>query len=175
MSTQEPLIPMHPDDLPQQHVSEVVEIDPCPEGLIVQHDRVCEMPDDRPVRSPRATTFLCSVEWSYAGPKAYYLHQRGKRWLLWTRWFDDNFWEWNWNLTAYAPKVNGLDYDIGTHMLKQLWEMERDNESLDHFHFIADEGFLETKQIIAIAREVWITGQEPKEDPKKTIEAFLAR
>ena len=80
---------MSPEELPQQRVYEVVDLPPTPAGLETKLDWVEPFPDDRPKTTPRKVQFLCAVEWAWSPMHNridnYYLHQRGKRWLLFWR------------------------------------------------------------------------------------------
>ena len=86
-------IPMSPEELPKQRLYEVVDLPPTPGGLETKLDWVEPFPDDRPKTTPRKVQFLCAVEWAWSPMHNridnYYLHQRGKRWLIWNNWLDD--------------------------------------------------------------------------------------
>ena len=91
-------IPMSSDQIPQQRIVEVKTLPPKPEGLDVKLDWVEPFRSDRPRGTPRKVTFLCSAEWSWSPAHSridnYYLHSRGKRWLLWNHRLDEDDWGW---------------------------------------------------------------------------------
>ena len=154
-------IPMSPEELPQQRVYEVVDLPPTPVGLETKLDWVEPFPDNRPKTTPRKVQFLCAVEWAWSPMHNridnYYLHQRGKRWLIWNNWLDDNDvpWRWHWDVLAYADKVDADPEAIAIHMLRQTWEQEAKHATIDHYHWINDTGLLSVDQVQAIARTVW--------------------
>jgi len=154
-------IPMHPDQRPQQRIAPVVTLPPKPEGLDVKLDWVEGMPDDRPEGSPRKVEFLCSVEWAWSPMHGridnYYLHRRGKRWLLWVHWLDEDEvpWKWRWVLFAYADFVKGDMEQIAVHMLIGAWKETVKYEEIERYHWINATGLLSVETIQAAAREVW--------------------
>ena len=154
-------IPMSPEDRPQQRVYEVVDLPPTPVGLETKLDWVEPFPDDRPKTTPRKVQFLCAVEWAWSPMHNridnYYLHQRGKRWLLWNNWVEDGEapWTWHWNVHAYGRRCRSDERTISIHLIKAFWEFDAKYHDVEHFHWINNTGLLSVEEIEAIAREVW--------------------
>lgn len=149
------------DQIPQQRIAEVKTLPPKPKGLSVKLDWVKPFRSDRPKATPRKLTFLCSVEWAWSPMHSridnYYLHSRGKRWLLWNHRLDEDNWGWYWDVHAYANKVKADEKIIALHMLRGAWLESIRHEALDHFHFIGNTGFLDVSEIQAVGRDVWET------------------
>ena len=95
-----PTIPMSPEELPQQRIYEVVDLPVRPEPFdcLVGYGGV---PDDIVSKhAPRSPLYLCQVEWAWSPMHnwldAYYLHRGRSHWILWTRYWDDNWGKWEW-------------------------------------------------------------------------------
>ena len=117
-------IPMHPCELPQQNVYEVVDLPEAPRDFQAtclmdcgdREDRIdyaWSIPEgDLPQRFPGAATFVGQVEWAedpmYTRLDAYYIcsNRRRTHWFLWIRSPDDNAWAFRMNsfLYAYGPR-----------------------------------------------------------------------
>lgn len=157
-----PKIPMTPDEVPQQRLVSVVSLPERPPLFDGKCDYFDAMPDEaRPKGSPRNTTYLGSVEWAW-GPgnsrfDSYYLNPRGKYWLLWIRWQDDNDWNkaWKWTLYAYSPKQGADDKTAAIFLLQDAWMAEAKSYDLDHYFLIDDPGLLSVAEFTGIARQVW--------------------
>ena len=152
-------IPMSSEQIPQQRIAEVKMLPPKPKGLSVKLDWVKPFKSDRPKGTPRKVTFLCSVEWAWSPMHSridnYYLHSRGKRWLLWNHRLDEDNWSWYWDVHAYADKVEADEKTIALHMLRGAWLESIRHEELDHYHFIGNTGFLDVSELQAVGRDVW--------------------
>ena len=157
------LVAMSPDSLPQQRLSEVVDIPNRPRGLEIFS--VWDHPPmhNPPQRSPRNVQLICSAEWAWdpwhGRIDNLYLGRRDKRWILWNNWLEDGGypWTWHWDYLLYSAPSRETDSTIvATHMLLSMWKYEVAAEWLNEPpHWIANEGLLHVAQIHAIAREVW--------------------
>lgn len=154
-------IPMHVDDIPQQHITEVIEISPKPNNLVVTYDAGAEFLNGKRLGTPRNIDFLFSVEWAWSPAHGridnYYLNRKRKHWVLWNNWMDDNDipWRWHWSMVAHAPRIKANELDVATHLLLESWKQQKEYEDLDKYHWINNEGSLDSDDIEAIAREVW--------------------
>lgn len=160
--TRNPKIPMTPGEVPQQRLVPVVLLPQRPPSFLGKCDFIESMPDEiRPKGSPRKTTYLGSVEWAW-GPgnsrfDSYYLNPRGKYWLLWIRWQDDNDWNqsWQWTLYAYSLKKRADEKAAAIFLLQDAWMAETKAYDLDHYFLIDDPGLLSVAEFARIARKVW--------------------
>jgi len=120
------------------------------------------MPDKvRPKGTPRNTTYLGSVEWTF-GPgnsrfDSYYLNPRRRYWLLWIRWQSDNgsHHSWDWILYAYVPKKRADEKTAAIFLLQDAWMAEAKEHSLDHYFLIDEPGLLSVAEFAGIARKAW--------------------
>jgi hypothetical protein len=154
-----PKIPMSPDDLPQQRIHEVVDLPDRPEQFdcLVGYGAV---PDDVvPKNGPSSPTYLGQVEWAWSPAHnrldAYYLHRGRKHWMLWSRYWDDNWGKWEWAAVACVAKNEASQRQAAVHLLIEFWKEEARESDVDHFHWINEGGFLAIAELSAIAREVW--------------------
>ena len=155
-------IPMSPEELPQQRIVEVVDLPILPEGVrIITDDR--EMPDEyRNGRSPAHTSDLCALEWAWSPMnnrlQGYSLewHARGNSWILWSYFadFEENDYP-PWVLSAVCPHPEIDQRTAAVHLVIASLLRGRETEGLDHFHWIADTGFLSAADLKAIGRVVW--------------------
>ena len=157
-----PTLPMLPGALPQQRLHTVVDLIPRPESFQGRVDWLDEMPDElRPKGSPRKVEYLGQTEWAWAPMHsridAYYLSSRGRYWLLWDRYFDENQepWRWVWNLYAYGLKKGVTAREAAIYLLMDAWGGEKQEVDLDCFHWINETGSLSVSDFVAIARTVW--------------------
>ena len=154
-------IPMHVDDIPQQHIIEVVGIPPKPDNLVVTYDAGSDFLNGKRLGTPRNIDFLCSVEWAWSPAHGridnYYVNQKPRYWVLWNNWMDDNDYEcrWHWSMVAHAPRLKANELDVATHLLLESWKQQKEYEDLDKYHWINNEGSFNGDVIEAIAREVW--------------------
>ena len=166
---------MHPDELPQQKMYEVVELPKQPLDFQATCLMRCGSRDDSndyewsvpehelPQRFPGVATFLAQIEWaddpSHTRLDAYYIcsNRRRTHWFLWIRSPDDNAWESRINsfLYAYCPcgKVNRKTAAI--RLLLHAWRYEAAESKRDRFDWINGAGLLTVSEVHAIARAVW--------------------
>ena len=109
---EEPTIVMNLELLPQQRVHLVVDLPERPTGFRGYCQWNDPMPEkDCPKGSPRNVEFLSSVEWAWSPMHSrwdgYFLNPRGRCWLLWIHYLDDNEWapKWRWNLYAWGLRT----------------------------------------------------------------------
>lgn len=157
----EPKIPMLPGDVPRQRIRLVVDLPPRPKSFRGFCDLIDPMPEtSRPKGSPRNTEYLGSVEWASSPMNSrfdsYYLNPRGRYWLLWIRWQDDDWKQgWQWTLYAYGSKKGVDAKSAGVYLLTDAWKAERDSSQLDRYLLIDEAGSLSVEEISEIARNVW--------------------
>lgn len=157
-----PKIPMIPEEVPPQTGQNDIKLVPRPTLFQGICNYIQPMNGkDHPSGSPRNVEYLGSVEWAW-GPAhdrldSYYLNPRGKYWLLWIRWLDDNEWEpkWKWSLYAYGPKRSVDAKAAATYLLMDAWLAEKEASSLDHFFLIDEAGSLSAAELTEIAEVVW--------------------
>lgn len=154
-----PSIPMSPTQLPQQRVVAVADLELRPEPF----DAVVgwnEKPDGVELcRGPSNADYLGTVEWAWSPMNSridsYYLSRGRTHWMLWIRWFDDNGGGWSWLAIGHVPRKQASLMQAAVHLLVDFWRMEKDATELDHFHWIDDEGLLDTSEWRTIALLVW--------------------
>jgi hypothetical protein len=158
--TNDPDIPMSPDELPQQRIHEVVELPvrPAPFDCLVGYG--CKVPqkalsDDEPT-SP---IYLGQTEWAWdpmhCQLEAYYLQRDRAYWVLWARYWSDNEGEGGW-VTVACVAINGVsEEEAAVHLLIEFWKRETEKSSLNHFHWINEDDYLSVAQLAAIGRAVW--------------------
>jgi len=161
----EPRICMLPSELPQQRLHEVVGLPERPGGFRGYCDWLNPMPEkDRPRGSPRRVDFVGSVEWAWGFRNdrwdAYYLNPRGKYWLLWIRYMDDNEWTpvWKWSLYAWGRRKKVRQREAAVYLLQDAWEAEQRESRIGPFLCINDCEFLSIAELCAIAHRVWPDG-----------------
>ena len=164
-----PKTPMIPEDIPNQNISSDCKLVPRPNSFHGKCNFLDPMDEKvHPTGSPRNVDYLGAVEWAW-GPSnnrfdSYYLNPRGRYWLLWLRWLDENEWEpkWRWTFYAYGPK-KGVDAKAAaTYLLMDAWKAEKENSSLDHFFLIDEEGSMSASELLEIARIVWPEATQEK-------------
>jgi len=168
-------IPMHPDELPQQKVYEVVDLPQEPLDFQAtclmrcgfrddSNDYEWSIPeDDLPQRFPGAATFLAQVEWAWVHSHdridSYYIcsNRRRMHWFLWLRCPDGNAWEFRMSslLYAYCPRRNVDRKTAAIHLLLHAWSYEVAEYQRDRFDWINDAGLLTVSEVHAIERAVW--------------------
>ena len=154
--TNEPHIPMSPSELPQQRLHEVVGLPKRPEPF--------DFCVDYNVRSlPKSTnansTYLAQVEWAWSPMHnrldACYVHRGRSDWILWNKYWDDNWGRWGKVAIGTVPR-RGVDLNQAAfHLLMEYWKFDAKEGGLDQFHWVNEEGFLDMAELNAIAREVW--------------------
>lgn len=157
---------MFPDLLPQQQLKPVTNLPgrPDPFDAVVGWNAV---PDSaRPVRGPREAKYLGQVEWAW-GPRherleAYYIHRGRKFWVLWIYAYDDNWSRWNWIAVGCAPLSQASEKQAAVYLILDMFVWQRDNEELDCFHWINEDGLLDVEEWQAISRAVWTDRVTPQ-------------
>ena len=157
--TKKPQIPMSPNELPQQSIHEVVSLPKRPEPFDC-HVGYGGVPEDIiPKQAARTSIYLCQVEWAWSPMHnrldAYYLHRGRSHWLLWTRYWDDNWGKWEWIVAACVPKKDVSERQAAVHLLMEFWKEEAEENDVDQFHWINADAYLSVAELAAIAREVW--------------------
>lgn len=117
----------------------------------------------RPLAMPRSARHIGRVEWEWSPISSrmeeYYLSTNRSRsmWLLWSRYWDDNWSRWEApRVAAYGPRAGTTGADAASRLLAALWRSERDADSgVDRFHLICCTGLLTEDELMALGREVW--------------------
>ena len=157
--TSEPKIPMSPEELPQQRIHEVVALPKRPEPFdcLVGYGVVSD--DIIPKSGPRSPEYLAQVEWAWSPMHirldAYYLHSGRKHWLLWSRYWDDNWGKWGWTVVGCVGKKGVSERQAAVYLLVEFWKEEAEKSDVDQFHWINEDGYLSIADLAAIARVVW--------------------
>jgi hypothetical protein len=157
--TTDPKIPMSPSELPQQRIHEVIDLPKRPEPFdcLVGYG---EVPNKIiPKCGPRSPLYLGQVEWAWSPMHnrldAYYLHRGRTHWVLWSRYWDDNWGKWGWAAVACTAKKGVSERQAAVHLLIEFWKEEAEESDVDKYHWINEDGYLSIAEIAAIAREVW--------------------
>ena len=154
-------IPMSPELLPQQKLSEVVSLPELPKDLDPKIEWVEPLLRQPPRSSPRKLTYLFSVEWAWSPMHNridnYYLNPRRTGWLLWNNWVEDGGypWTWHWDFLAHGKRCRADARTIAIHLILEFWKCEAEHQDVDHFHWINHTGLLDVGEIKSIAREIW--------------------
>lgn len=163
----DPTIPMSPSQLPQQRIREVVGLPPRPESFDSIAGYGVVSPGTPPRNMSTNAIYLCQVEWAWSPMHnrldAYYLHRGRSDWTLWTRYWDDNWGEWEYTAVASVPR-RGVELRVAAiHLLLDFWSYDRRESDVDRYHWINEEGILDVADIEAIADAVWDApeGSEP--------------
>jgi len=158
---EEPKIPMVPWRVPEQGVPRAADLPPRPPSFAGVCDECAPLGrPDLPPGSPRNTIYLGSVEWSWApgGSRcdSCYLSPRRHFWLLWNRYYDDDWdFRWKWKLYEYGGRKGVDARSAAVYLLMDRWRHERDENGLKHYHLLGEAGFLSADEIRTIAWEVW--------------------
>lgn len=155
-----PKIPMCPEALPRQRLYLVPDFPKCPPGWQQDLDNCAP---GLPARMPRTARYVAQVEWSWSPLHgridAYHLSlNRGRdRWVLWGAYFDEARWTFvDTHIAASAPRAGLQGADAAILLLQAYWASEAGNENnLDAFHWVNEEGLLDAGQLKEIARRVW--------------------
>jgi hypothetical protein len=109
----------------------------------------------------RRSVRICALEWSWSPAHssldAYYLYGGRTYWMLWTRFYAEDFPSWD------IPIVKCLRKGLGKReaammLLAACLDKGRREEELDRFHFISPlfkKGLLSAEEINAVADIVW--------------------
>jgi len=161
-----PTIPMSPELLPKQRLNLVTELPgrPNPFDSAVGWNAVPE--SAMPKRGPRNASYLGQVEWAW-GPMnerldAYYIHRGRKFWVLWIYAYDDNWSVWNWVAVGCVPLGQASEKEAAAPLMLDMFAWQRDDDDLDCFHWINEEGLLDVEEWQAISRAVWPAADLPE-------------
>ena len=152
-----PLIPMSPNDLPQQRLVAVVDLPPCPNSI----DVCLYMAYKRkmPRLPSRRAMYLCQVEWAWSPMhsriSSYYVHRGRTYWILWERLLDQDWGSTCWDIAASVPRKDCSEHQAAVHLLRATWQSEYADSGLDHFHWVNDFDLLSVADLAAISRVVW--------------------
>lgn len=163
MMIEKPIIPMRPEDVPQQRIHLVESLPSRPSHFDVLIDDIDPMAEDvRPKGTPRNVKYLGTFEWAWSPMNSricsYYLNPRGRYWLLWSYFYDDGVYDdasGHWYLSAYGFKKGVSADQAAVYLLMEAWRAEADDTSLDHYHWIAHLGELTVGTIKKIADIAW--------------------
>jgi hypothetical protein len=154
-----PTIPMSPSQLPQQRIVPVADLAtrPVPFDAVVGWD---EKPDGVELFSgPARAVYLGTVEWAWSPMNnridCYYLSRGRTHWMLWIHGFDDNEGGWTWLAVGHVPRKQASRTQAAIHLLADFWRMEKEDNELDHYHWINEEAFLDVSEWRTIALQVW--------------------
>ena len=157
--TDEPRVPIHPNELPQQQIFEVVELPPRPEPFECIAG-FWQVPKElRPKSSPRKVDTVCAVEWAWSPMNSrfdtYYLHKYKTHWILWTRLYDEGEEKWHWVSCACVAHKGIQKKVAAVHLLMEFWKADEDESHIGKFTLIDREGLLSVPEVEAIARKIW--------------------
>ncbi len=110
-------LPMSPSELPQQRIHEVVDLPERPKAFDCHVDyNVRSLPKNTSTNS----TYLCQVEWAWSPMHnrldAYYLHRGRSDWILWNKYWDDNWSRWGNVSSGAVPRR-----DVGLKQAAVYW------------------------------------------------------
>lgn len=154
-----PVVPMTLTAFPQQRVLPVASLPDRPDPFEPVLGYHLEIPGARFEGGPSAPIYLCQMEWAWSPMHsrlhAYYLSRFRQLWILWVYWFDDNWETWEWGAVAYVPRRQASLREAAVHLLVDHFCMERDEEEMDQFHMINEEGELTLSDVRTIGLWVW--------------------
>ena len=155
----EPKKPMSPEDLPQQRIHEVVTLPKRPAEFDCKVGYELSPHGELPKNAPTKSTYLCQVEWAWSPAHnrldAYYLHRGRSHWSLWSKYWDDNWGRWNQIAVGYVPRRGVDQKQAAVYLLLEFWAFDAQENDVDEFHWINEDGYLSIAELAAIAREVW--------------------
>jgi hypothetical protein len=150
---------MLPGELPTQRIYEVVDLEPRPSEFKSKVGFEAVPSELLPKCGPRSAEYLGQVEWAWSPAHnridAYYLHRARRHWILWLRYWDDNWGKWDWEPVGCVDRKGVTERQAAIHLLLDFWKEQTDEEDLDQFHWINEEGNLTVSDMTAIARAVW--------------------
>lgn len=154
-----PTIPMSPDSLPQQRIVALKNLVKRPEPFdsVVgwgEKPKGVDLPN-----GPRKAEYLGQVEWAWSPMNnrldAYYISRSRTHWILWIYSYDDNWGKWEWLAIGNVPLKQASCREASIHLLIDFWNMEKQITTLDHFHWINEDGELDVSDWRTIALNVW--------------------
>lgn len=155
----QPRIPMSPDQLPKQRIVAVANLGARPDPF---HSVVGW--DEKPAgvklpHGPQKAEYLGEVEWAWSPMNnridAYYISKGRTHWMLWLYGFDDNEGSWSWLAVGHVPRKEASRKQAAIHLLADFWRMDKEDNGVDHYHWIADDGMLDVSEWRTIALLVW--------------------
>lgn len=119
-----------------------------------------------PATMPRKAHCIGRVAWTWSPMHSrmdeYFLSMDSSRtlWLLWSRYYDDNWGRWETpTVAAYGPRKGTTAMAAASRLLEAIWREERHGfGELDQFHLVTAEGLLCKNDLMAVGREVWLQG-----------------
>lgn len=120
--------------------------------------------DEKPMgfkypHGPSDPEYLGQIEWAWSPREgrlnAYYLHKSRFHWVLWSRYYDDNWEKWDWTALGYVPIEQATKRQAAIQLMADFWRYEREFSDLGHFHFVDEEGSLSATDWQNIGRMVW--------------------
>lgn len=156
----QPRLAMTPWMLPQQRLSLVTDLPELPSdwaSMVVRSSTA-----DMPKRLPYGSRYLGQLEWAWSPVNSrissYYVSMSSgqQHWVLWLKYFDDNWGRWcSPEPIRAAHRCGGLKaLEAAQWLLYDHWLSERE-AGLDSFHWIAEEGDLDVSVLRAVSRAVW--------------------
>jgi hypothetical protein len=154
-----PVVPMSPDELPQQRIYPVVDLPERPQPFDVLFDGL--WPPGTVAKRPYAASFLCHAEWAWSPMHnricGYYLGRGRTHWVLWS--FDPQAHEPSgyprWQPVACVPRGQATEREAEVHLLLAHWASEREFMGVDRVHWINETGALSVGEVHAVATRVW--------------------
>jgi hypothetical protein len=124
---------------------------------------------DHPKKMSRDAEYIATVEWAWSPwssrQDSYHLHRGRTDWLLWGSSPNENGEEGHGRyiraILAACPRRDIEAKEAARLLLTYAWKCERDEFSLDAFHFLGNDGLLSGDQIDSIAEQVWPDGKAP--------------
>jgi hypothetical protein len=115
-----------------------------------------------PRRMPPNARFIGEVSWSWSPMhcrrEQYFVCGNRARtlWLLWVRWFDDNYSVWRTpEVVAYCERGRLTDRVAARGLIRQYWAHDAQHGNLDRFHELECSGLLEPVELEEMADSVW--------------------
>ena len=103
--------------------------------------------------------YLCQVEWAWSPAHnrldAYYLHRGLTHWVLWSKYWDDNWMKWEQVAVGCVPHRGVTQKQAAVYLLLEFWAFDAKESDVDHYHWINEGAYLSVADLMSIAREVW--------------------
>jgi len=150
---------MSPGQLPQQKIHEVVGLPGRPDPFEFDVGYGCTPDDGASELSLENASYLCQVEWAWSPMHnridAYYLLKGKTQWSLWSKYWDDNWGEWN-DVCIGTVHRRGVDQkQAAIYLLLEFWRYDVGASDVDQFHWINEAEYLDIPELAAIVRDVW--------------------
>ena len=68
---------------------------------------------------------------------------------------DGNWGQWSEMAIGCVPRRGVTQKQAAVHLLIDFWMEDKEENDVDQFHWINEDGFLSISELSAIAREVW--------------------